>query len=119
MFIWRAYLEQSETLFESHRNPNDNRKPDPLLQVLIHRPNLYYPKVYQKRYWKKNIQFPLEQEKMQPHRHLAKLSIWGRCCKDIVLKLRCCMLYCKMLPKGVILKLNLNSDQFLAFFRQK
>ena len=50
MFIWRAYLEQSETLFESHRNPNDNRKPDPLLQVLIHRPNLYYPKVYQKRY---------------------------------------------------------------------
>ena len=33
-------------------------------------------KIYQKGYWKKNIPFPLEQEKIQPPRHLTELSIW-------------------------------------------
>ena len=39
---------------------------------MVYRPNLYYSKIYQK----KNIPFPLEQEKIQPPRHLAQLSIW-------------------------------------------
>ena len=34
-----------------------------------------FPK-YQKGNWKKNIQFPLEQEKIKPPRHWAQLSIW-------------------------------------------
>ena len=33
-------------------------------------------KIYKKGYWKKNMQFPLEQEKTQTPRHLIKLSIW-------------------------------------------
>ena len=43
---------------------------------MVRRPNLYFSKIYQKGNWKKNIQFPLEQEKIRPHRHLAQLSIW-------------------------------------------
>ena len=66
------YLEQSETLFERRK---DNCKPNPLPQAMIHSPNLYYSKIYQKKNWKKNTQFPLEQEQMQPPRHLAQLFI--------------------------------------------
>ena len=46
-----------------------------LFSKLWYRPNLYYSKIYQKRNWKKNIQYPLEQEKMQPLIHLSQLSI--------------------------------------------
>ena len=42
----------------------------------IHRPNLCYSKIYQKGNWKRNIQFPLKQEKVQLPNHLAQLSIW-------------------------------------------
>ena len=55
----------------------DYRKPNPLLQALIHRPNLYYSKIYQKGNWKRNIQSPLEQEKTQSPRHPAQNSPFG------------------------------------------
>ena len=48
------YLEQSQTLFD-----RDNRKPNSLIQTMVHMPNLYYSKLYQKRY----IRFHLKQEK--------------------------------------------------------
>ena len=54
----------------------DNRKPNPFLQGVIQRLNLCYSRIYQKENWKKNRQFPLQQEKIQPLRHLAQLSIW-------------------------------------------
>ena len=42
---------------------------------MIHRSNLYYS-IISKWNWKKNLKFPLEQEKLQPSRHWAQLSIW-------------------------------------------
>ena len=38
------YLEQSETLLE-----RGSRKPNPLIQNVAHRPNLYYSKIYPKK----------------------------------------------------------------------
>ena len=35
------YLEQSETLLE-----RGNRKPNPLIQTVVHRPNLYFSKIH-------------------------------------------------------------------------
>ena len=66
------FLEQSETLFE--RKKHNCKQPNSLLHVLTDGPNL--PTIFQKGYRKKNIQPHLEQEKIQPPRHLAKLSIW-------------------------------------------
>ena len=100
---------------------------------MTHRPNLYYFKIYQKgRHWKKNIQVLLEQEKMQPPRHLAQLSIWRD--RLSILNIDTQLNYKKIkwiqklsnptnaLWKDLILywlKLILNADQGLALFRQK
>ena len=87
------------------------------------------PIIYQKGYRKKNIQPHLEQEKIQPPRHLAKLSIWrgGLGISDIdtqinyirrmhlkVIKSQ----QCAVERSNVVLKLILNSHQGLALFRQ-
>ena len=37
---------------------------------------IYTTPKYQKGNWKKNVQFPLEQEKIEPLRQWAQLSIW-------------------------------------------
>ena len=47
-----------------------------IFSTVIHRPHLYYPKIYHKGNWKNNIKFPLEQKKIKPPKHLAQLSIW-------------------------------------------
>ena len=94
---------------------------------MIHE-NLYYSKIYQKRNWKKT----LEQEKIQPPRHLVQLSSWmgGLCILDKKAQLN----YVKikwiqrlLKPTSALwkdlmlywLKLILNSDPGLALFRQK
>ena len=77
------------------------------------------------------IQFPLEQEKIQPPSHLAKLSIWrgGLGIFDIDTQLNYMNIkwtqkvikshqFC-LKRSHVALKLILNSDQGLALFRQK
>ena len=48
------YLEQNVTLLE-----RGSRKPNPLIQNVAHRTNLYYSKIYSK----ENTRFPLEREK--------------------------------------------------------
>ena len=40
-----------------------NRKPNPRFQAVIHRPNLYFSKIRKR---KLKVQFPLDQEKIQP-----------------------------------------------------
>ena len=46
-----------------------------LVSKLWYLGQIYTIPKYQKGNWKKNIQFPLEQEKIQPPRHWAQLSI--------------------------------------------
>ena len=76
------------------------------------------------------MQLPLKQEKIQPPRHLAKISIWkgGLGIFDIGKQLNYIMrMHLKVIKAQqcseerslVILKLILNSDQDLALFRQK
>ena len=88
------------------------------------------PKIYQKVYSKRSIQPPLELEKIQPPRHLAKLSIWrgGLDIFDIdkqliyIIKMHLKVIksqQCSVERSHVVLKLILNSDQGLALFRQK
>ena len=99
---------------------------------MIHRPNLYYSEIYQKENWKKNIQFPLEQEEIQTARHLAQLSLWrvrlGILDIDIQLNyIKIKWIQRLLNPTNAIwkdlmlywLKLILNSEQDLALFRQK
>ena len=99
---------------------------------MIHRSNLYYSKIYQKGNWRKNIQFPLEQIKMQPPRHLTQLSIWRGWLGilDIDTKSNCIKIKwierllnpTNALWKGLmlyLLKIILNSDQALALFIHK
>ena len=87
---------------------------------------------YQKGNWKKNIQFPLEQEKIQPVRHLAQLfiSIGRLGILDIDTQLNYIKIkwiqrllnFTNGLWEDLMLywlKLILNSHQGLAFFRQK
>ena len=92
------------------------------------RPNL--PTIYQKGYRKKNIQPHLEQEKIQPPRHLAKLSIWrgGLGFFDIDTQLKYIIRMhlkvitsqqCSVERSHVVLKLILNSDHGLALLKQK
>ena len=99
---------------------------------MIHRPNLYYSEIYQKENWKKNIQFPLEQEEIQTARYLAQLSLWrvrlGILDIDIQLNyIKIKWIQRLLNPTNAIwkdlmlywLKLILNSEQDLALFRQK
>ena len=76
------------------------------------------------------MQLPLKHEKIQPPRHLAKISIWrgGLGIFDIGKQLNYIIrMHLKVIKSQqcseerslVILKLILNSDQGLALFRQK
>ena len=76
------------------------------------------------------MQLPLEQEKIQPPRHLAKLSNWrgGLGISDIDTQLNYIIrMHLKVIKSqqcfversNAVLKLILNSDQGLALFRQK
>ena len=42
----------------------------------LHRSKSYYSKMHLKEDWRMNIQFPLEQQNIQPLRYLAQLLIW-------------------------------------------
>ena len=62
------YLEQRETLFQ-----RGNRKPNPFIQTVVHRPNLYYTKIYQKGIYR--YDFLWNRKKTRSPRGLVQLSI--------------------------------------------
>ena len=44
---------------------------------MVHRSSIYCSKMYLEKNWKKNKQFPLDQQNIRPPRHLAQLPhIW-------------------------------------------
>ena len=66
-----SYLEESKTYFERW-NDNIVSFTNSFIQIAVHRPYLYYSKLYQKKY-------PILSgtEKIQPPpRHLAQIPIW-------------------------------------------
>ena len=69
-------LEKSGTLLE-----RGNRKPNPLIESVVHRSNLYYSKIYQKRIH----DFLWNRKKIRPSRCLVQLSIStsGLCILDV------------------------------------
>ena len=117
------YLEHSETLFE-----RGNRKPNLLIQTVVHGPNFYYSKIYQKRIYdllwnKKNI---------RPPRRPVQLSILTSGLrvldKETQLKSLKIKLIQKLLKPNNVLRKNLmlhqmnlilNYNQDMALFRQK
>ena len=50
-----------------------NRKPNPFIQTVVHRPNLYYTKIYQKRIYR--YDFLWNRKKTRSPRGLVQLSI--------------------------------------------
>ena len=74
--IAKKNMEQSGTLFE-----RGNCKLNPLIESVVHRSNLYYSKIYQKRIH----DFLWNRKKIRPSRHLVQLSIStsGLCILDV------------------------------------
>ena len=122
------YLELRATLFEAKKNC----RPNPLIQVFVHRSNIHYSKVYQKENWKNNTKFPLERKKIWSPRYLVQLSIWnyglGVLRYWYSIKLSRNLMDSKIMNltnalwKGLmldLLTLKLNSNQCLYLFGQK
>ena len=122
------YLELRATLFEAKKNC----RPNPLIQIFVHRSNIHYSKVYQKENWKNNTKFPLERKKIWSPRYLVQLSIWnyglGVLRYWYSIKLSRNLMDSKIMNltnalwKGLmldLLTLKLNSNQCLYLFGQK
>ena len=122
------YLELTATLFEAKKNC----RPNPLIQIFVHRSNIHYSKVYQKENWKNNTKFPLERKKIWSPRYLVQLSIWnyglGVLRYWYSIKLSRNLMDSKIMNltnalwKGLmldLLTLKLNSNQCLYLFGQK
>ena len=67
----KSYLKQkSATLFER----KNNCKLNAFMKTMIHRSNIHYSKINQKRKLKQHIKFPLQLQKMRPPGHPVQLS---------------------------------------------
>ena len=99
---------------------------------MVHKSHLYYFEIYQKGNCEKNTQFPRVQEKIRPLRHLAQLTIWRGGLGILEIDTQLNSVNIKWIQRSLNptnalwidlmmyqLKLILNSDQRLVFFRQK
>ena len=117
------YLEQSQTLLE-----RVNHKANPLIQTVVHRPNLHYSKIYQKRIYN----FLWNKKKIWPLRRLIQLSISTSGLRLLDIETQLNSLKIKWIqrllnPNNALWKnlmlylfnIILNYNQGLALFRQK